>query len=59
VDKTRETTVFKNISNSFVVPFWNAAMEYDIVRLGLLLIVARMFIGFGASLVSKKKTEKG
>lgn len=51
---------FKNISNSVVVPFWNAAMEYDIVRLGVLLIVAGMFIGFGASLVLKnKKTEKG
>lgn len=49
---------FKNISNSLVVPFWNAAMEYDIVRLGLLLIVAGMFIGFGASLVSKKKIGK-
>lgn len=53
------SNLFKNISNSFVVPFWNAAMEYDIVRLGLLLIVAGMFIGFGASLVLKKKTEKG
>lgn len=52
------SNLFKNISNSFVVPFWNAAMEYDIVRLGLLLIVAGMFIGFGASLVSKKKIEK-
>ncbi|GEM_PF-654963 len=51
---------FKNISNSIVVPFWNAAMEYDIVRLGVLLIVAGMLIGFGASLVLKnKKTEKG
>lgn len=49
---------FKNISNSFVVPFWNAAMEYDIVRLGLLLIVAGMLIGFGSSLVSKNKTVK-
>lgn len=46
---------FKNISNVFIVPFWNAAMEYDIVRMGLLLIVAGMFIGFGASLVSKRK----
>ena len=52
------SNLFKNISNSFVVPFWNAAMEYDIVRLGLLLIVAGMFIGFGASLVLKKKAEK-
>ena len=49
---------FKNISNSFIVPFWNAAMEYDIVRLGLLLIVAGVFVGFGASLVLKKKIEK-
>ncbi len=52
------SNLFKNISNSFIVPFWNAAMEYDIVRLGLLLIVAGMVIGFGASLVTKKKTEK-
>jgi hypothetical protein len=52
------SNLFKNISNSFVVPFWNAAMEYDIVRLGLLLIVAGMFIGFGASLVSKREKEK-
>jgi len=49
------SNLFKNISNSFIVPFWNAAMEYDIVRLGLLFIVAGMFIGFGASLVLKKK----
>ena len=49
------SNLFKNISNSLVIPFWNAAMEYDIVRLGLLLIVAGMFIGFGASLVLKKK----
>lgn len=52
------SNLFKNISNSFIVPFWNAAMEYDIVRLGLLLIVAGMFIGFGASLALKKKAEK-
>ena len=49
------SNLFKNISNSLVIPFWNAAMEYDIARLGLLLIVAGMFVGFGASLVSKKK----
>lgn len=52
------SNLFKNISNSFVVPFWNAAMEYDIVRLGLLLIVGGMVIGLGASFVLKKKAEK-
>jgi hypothetical protein len=52
------SNLFKNISNSLVVPFWNAVMEYDIVRLGLLLIVAGMLIGFGSSLVSKNKTVK-
>lgn len=49
------SNLFKNISNSFIVPFWNAAMEYDIVRLGLLLMVAGMFIGFGVSLVLRKE----
>jgi hypothetical protein len=49
------SNLFKNISNSFIVPFWNAAMEYDIARLALLLVVAGMFIGFGASFFSPKK----
>jgi hypothetical protein len=30
-------------------------MEYDIARLALLLVVAGMFIGFGASFFSPKK----
>ncbi|MBU6455621.1 MAG: hypothetical protein KGS72_27870 [Cyanobacteria bacterium REEB67] len=48
---------FKNISNSVVVPFWNAAMEYDFVRAGLLLILAGMLLGVGASIVMPKKPE--
>lgn len=46
---------FKNISNSVLVPFWNAAMEYDIIRGGVLLVLAGMLLGFGASLVMPKK----
>lgn len=46
---------FKNVCNSVLVPFWNAAMEYDIVRGGVLLILAGMLLGFGASLVLPKK----
>ena len=46
---------FKNVSNSVLVPFWNAAMEYDIVRGGVLLVLAGMLLGFGASLVMPKK----
>ena len=49
---------FKNISNSVLVPFWNAAMEYDIVRGGVLLVLAGMLLGFGASLVMPKKEKK-
>ena len=49
------SNVFKNISNSVLVPFWNAAMEYDIVRGGVLLVLAGMLLGFGASLVMPKK----
>ena len=52
------SNVFKNISNSVLVPFWNAAMEYDIVRGGVLLILAGMLLGFGASLVMTKKEKK-
>lgn len=53
------SNVFKNISNSVLVPFWNAAMEYDIVRGGVLLILAGMLLGFGASLVMPKKEKNG
>ncbi|MGH9552349.1 MAG: hypothetical protein ACRD3W_23380 [Terriglobales bacterium] len=48
---------FRNVSNSFVVPFWNAAMEYDFIRAGLLLVIAGMLLGFGASIVLPKKPE--
>lgn len=51
------SNLFKNISNSVVVPFWNAAMEYDFVRVGVLLVVAGMLLGFGASIVMPKKQE--
>ena len=47
--------LFKNISNSVLVPFWNAAMEYDFVRAGLLLVLAGMLLGVGASIVMKKE----
>ncbi len=49
---------FKNICNSVLVPFWNGAMAYDIVRGGVMLILAGMLLGFGASIVLPKKTEK-
>lgn len=48
---------FKNISNSVLMPFWNAAMEYYFVRGGVLLVFAGMLLGFGASLMMAKKTE--
>jgi hypothetical protein len=48
---------FKNIADNFVVPFWNGAMEYDFIRVGLLLIIAGMLLGFGASLVLANKKE--
>jgi len=48
---------FRNISNSFVIPFWNAAMEYDFIRAGLLLVVAGMLLGLGATIVMPKKPE--
>lgn len=49
---------FKNISDHIVIPFWNNAMEYDFIRAGLLLVVAGMLLGLGASLVLPKKSEK-
>lgn len=49
---------FKNICNTELVPFWNAVMEYDFVRGGVLLIVAGMLVGFGASLMNSKKEKK-
>lgn len=49
------SNLFKNISNSVLVPFWNAAMEYDFVRAGLLLVLAGMLLGLGASLMMPKK----
>jgi hypothetical protein len=48
---------FKGIADNFVVPFWNGAMEYDFIRVGLLLVVAGMLLGFGATLVMPKKPE--
>lgn len=52
------SNLFKNLSNTVLVPFWNAAMEYDFVRAGVLLIVAGMLLGIGASLVMPKKPDK-
>jgi len=52
------SNVFKNISNNVVVPFWNAAMEYDFIRIGVLLVLAGMLLGFGASLMMPKKDKK-
>jgi hypothetical protein len=48
---------FKGIADNFVVSFWNGAMEYDFIRGGLLLVVAGMLLGFGASLMMPKKTD--
>ncbi len=48
---------FKGIADNFVVPFWNGAMEYDFIRGGLLLVIAGMLLGFGASIVLPKKPE--
>ncbi len=48
---------FRNMSNSFVIPFWNGAMEYDFIRVGLLLVMAGMLLGLGASIVMPKKPE--
>lgn len=51
------SNLFRNFSNSFVIPFWNAAMEYDFIRAALLLILAGMLLGIGASIVNPKKPE--
>lgn len=51
------SNLFRNISNSFVIPFWNAAMEYDFIRAAVLLILAGMLLGIGASIVNPKKSE--
>jgi len=48
---------FRNISNQVFIPFWNMAMEYDFIRAGLLLILAGMLLGIGASIVMPKKPE--
>ncbi|HEY9758778.1 MAG TPA: hypothetical protein V6C97_26660 [Oculatellaceae cyanobacterium] len=53
------SNLFKNVTNSFIIPFWNAAMEYDFIRAGLLLVIAGMLLGLGASLVMQPaKQEK-
>lgn len=52
------SNLFKNVSNSVLVPFWNAAMEYDFVRGGLLLVLAGMLLGLGATIVMPKKDKK-
>lgn len=52
------SNLFKNVSNSVLVPFWNGAMEYDFVRAGLLLVLAGMLLGLGASLMMPKKEQK-
>ncbi len=49
---------FRNISNSFVIPFWNAAMEYDFIRVAVLLVLAGMLLGLGASVFLPKKPDK-
>lgn len=49
------SNLFKNVSNSVLVPIWNGAMEYDFVRAGLLLVVAGMLLGLGASFFLKKE----
>ncbi len=51
------SNVFKNVCNSALVPMWNAAMEYDFVRAGLLLIIAGMLLGIGISIVNPKKKD--
>lgn len=51
------SNLFRNISNSFVIPFWNAAMEYDFVRAAVLLIFSGMLLGVGASIVNPKKPD--
>jgi len=52
------SSFFKGIADNFVVPFWNGAMEYDFVRVGVLLVLAGMLLGFGASLMLPKKEQK-
>lgn len=49
------SNLFKNVCNSVLVPIWNGAMEYDFVRAGLLLVVAGMLLGLGASFFLKKE----
>lgn len=51
------SNLFKNVANSVLVPMWNGAMEYDFVRAGVLLVVAGMLLGLGASVFLKKKPE--
>lgn len=51
------SNAFKNISNSVLVPFWNSAMEYDIVRVIVLLVLAGMLFGLGASIFLRKNPE--
>lgn len=48
---------FRNISNQVFIPFWNGAMEYDFIRAGLLLIIAGMLLGLGATIVMPKKPD--
>jgi hypothetical protein len=49
------SNLFRNVSNSVLVPIWNGAMEYDFVRAGLLLVIAGMLLGLGASVFLKKE----
>lgn len=55
------SNLFRNLTNSFIIPFWNGAMEYDFIRAGVLLVIAGMLLGLGASLVmpSKQETKEG
>jgi hypothetical protein len=34
------SNLFRNITNSFIIPFWNGAMEYDFVRAGVCFLLS-------------------
>jgi len=54
----RISEFFEWIANSFAIPFWNGAMEYDFIRAGVLLIIAGMLLGLGASVFLQKDKDK-
>ncbi len=49
---------FKGIADNALVPFWNGAMQYDFVRAALLLVLAGMLLGLGASIMMPSKEQK-